>query len=30
MSGGKVSIAFATKDAAKAREILGVLATAGR
>ncbi len=30
MSGGKVSIAFATVDAAKAREALGSMATAGR
>jgi hypothetical protein len=30
MSGGKVSIAFATKDVAKAREALGAMAAAGR
>jgi hypothetical protein len=30
MSGGKVTIAFATTDAAKAREALGSLATASR
>jgi hypothetical protein len=29
MSGGKVSIAFATVDGAKAREALGTMATAG-
>jgi hypothetical protein len=30
MSGGKVSIAFATKEVAKARETLGAMAAAGR
>lgn len=30
MSGGKVSIAFATKEAAKAREALGTMAAASR
>ncbi len=30
MSGGKMSIAFATNEAAKAREALGGMATAGR
>ena len=29
VSGGKVSIAFATVDVAKAREVLGTMATAG-